>query len=144
MKWIYTHQHCWNYVFIDQHSGQFRTKNNPKIFLGLAINLFIPKIWKLILLTRDTKTFVAYSWEFGVLSKDQFLVDDFLTSLCISIWHLNKIVTRIYFLVTQESKGLIFNSSWGLRIFSFFPMLVTRQKNIFLYFHTELKTYHLF
>ena len=108
------------------------------------INLFIPKIWKLILLTRDTQTFVAYSWEFGVLSKDQFLVDDFLTSPYISIWHLNKIVTRIYFLVTQESKGLIFNSSWGLRIFSFCPMLETRQKNIFIHFHTELKTYHLF
>ena len=32
----------------------------------------------------------------------------------------------------KESKGLRFDSSWGLRIF-FCPTLVTRQKNIFLY-----------
>ena len=32
--------------------------------------------------------------------------------------------------------------SWGLKIFSC-PTLETRRKNIFLYFFTELKTYHL-
>ena len=42
---------------------------------------------------------------------------------------------------SAESGGLRFNSSWGLRIFSFSH---TRDKteNMFLYFFTELKTYH--
>ena len=41
-----------------------------------------------------------------------------------------------------ESKGLRFDSSWGLRIFFPFPMLVIRQKYLF-YFFIKLKTYHL-
>ena len=44
---------------------------------------------------------------------------------------------------SMESDGLRFNSSLELRVF-LYPMLVTRRKkNIFLYFFTELKTYHL-
>ena len=38
--------------------------------------------------------------------------------------------------------GLRFNSSWGLRIFSL-SNACDKTKNIFLYFFTELKTYHL-
>ena len=38
--------------------------------------------------------------------------------------------------------GLRFNSSWGLRIFSL-SNAHDKTKNIFLYFFTELKTYHL-
>ena len=34
--------------------------------------------------------------------------------------------------------------SWGLKQFFLCPTLVTRRKDIFLYFFTELKTYHLF
>ena len=41
-----------------------------------------------------------------------------------------------------ESKGLRFDSSWGLRIFFPFPMLVIRQKYLY-YFFIKLKTYHL-
>ena len=41
-----------------------------------------------------------------------------------------------------ESEGLRFDSSWGLRIFFPFPMLLIRQKYLF-YFFTKLKTYHL-
>ena len=39
-------------------------------------------------------------------------------------------------------KGLRFNSSWGLRIFSL-SHCHDKVKNILLYFFTELKTYHL-
>ena len=38
--------------------------------------------------------------------------------------------------------GLRFNSSWGLRIFSL-SKARDKTKNIFLYFFTELKTYHV-
>ena len=38
--------------------------------------------------------------------------------------------------------GLRFNSSWGLRIFSL-SNACDKTKNIFLYFFTELKTYHV-
>ena len=41
-----------------------------------------------------------------------------------------------------KSKALRFNSSWGLRIFSLCHTC-DKTKNIFLYFFTELKTYHL-
>ena len=44
---------------------------------------------------------------------------------------------------SAESEGLRFDSSWGLRIFSSFYTR-GKTKNIFLYFFTELKTYHLF
>ena len=43
---------------------------------------------------------------------------------------------------SAESEGLRFDSSWGLRIFSF-SHAREMTKNIFLYFFTELKTYHL-
>ena len=43
---------------------------------------------------------------------------------------------------SAESEDLRFDSSWGLRIF-LRPTLVTRRKNIFPYFFTELKTYYL-
>ena len=43
---------------------------------------------------------------------------------------------------SAEPEGLRFAFSWGLRIIFFCPMLVTRRKVIFLYFFTELKTYH--
>ena len=43
---------------------------------------------------------------------------------------------------STESEGLRFDSSWGLRIFSF-SHACEMTKNIFLYFFTELKTYHL-
>ena len=39
-------------------------------------------------------------------------------------------------------EGLRFNSSWGLRIFSL-SNARDKTKNIFLYFFTELKTYHV-
>ena len=42
----------------------------------------------------------------------------------------------------SEFTGLGFNSSWGLKIFSL-SHAVEKTKNIFLYFFTELKTYHL-
>ena len=43
----------------------------------------------------------------------------------------------------MESDGLRRNSSLELRVF-LYPMLVTRRnKNLFLYFFTELKTYHV-
>ena len=41
-----------------------------------------------------------------------------------------------------ESEGLRFDTSWGLRIFSL-SHARDKTKNIFLYFFTELKTYHL-
>ena len=44
---------------------------------------------------------------------------------------------------SAESRGLRFDSSWGLRIFSFVPRSWQDEKNIFLYFFTELKTEHL-
>ena len=44
--------------------------------------------------------------------------------------------------VSAESEGLRFNSSWGLRIFSF-SQARDITKDIFLYFFTEHKTYHL-
>ena len=40
------------------------------------------------------------------------------------------------------SEGLRFISSWGLRIFSL-SIACNKMKNIFLYFFTGLKTYHL-
>ena len=44
---------------------------------------------------------------------------------------------------SMESDGLRRNSSLELRVF-LYPMLVTRRKkNLFLYFFTELKTYHV-
>ena len=43
---------------------------------------------------------------------------------------------------SAESEGLTLDSSWGLRIFSLSHAL-DKMKNIFLYFFTELKTYHL-
>ena len=43
---------------------------------------------------------------------------------------------------SAESKGLRLDSSWGLRIFSL-SQARDKTKNIFLYFFTELKTYHL-
>ena len=43
---------------------------------------------------------------------------------------------------SAESEGLRFDSLWGLRIFSF-SHAREMTKNIFLYFFTELKTYHL-
>ena len=43
---------------------------------------------------------------------------------------------------SAESEGLRFDSSWGLRIFSL-SHARDKTKNIFLYFFTELKTYHL-
>ena len=43
---------------------------------------------------------------------------------------------------SKESEGLRFDSSWGLRIFSL-SHARDKTKNIFLYFFTELKTYHL-
>ena len=42
----------------------------------------------------------------------------------------------------SESEGLRFNSSWGLRIF-LCSVLLKKPNFIFLYFFTELKTYHL-
>ena len=44
---------------------------------------------------------------------------------------------------SAESEGLRFDSSWGLRIFSL-SHARDKTKNIFLYFFTELKTYHLY
>ena len=41
------------------------------------------------------------------------------------------------------SEGLWFDSSWGLRIFSLYHTRDKTKKNTFLYFFTELKTYHL-
>ena len=43
---------------------------------------------------------------------------------------------------SAESEGLRFDSLWGLRIFSL-SHARDKTKNIFLYFFTELKTYHL-
>ena len=43
---------------------------------------------------------------------------------------------------SAESEDLRFNSSWGLRIFSL-SHARDKTKNIFLYFFTELRTYHL-
>ena len=43
---------------------------------------------------------------------------------------------------SAESEGLRFDSSWELRIFSL-SHARDKTKNIFLYFFTELKTYHL-
>ena len=43
---------------------------------------------------------------------------------------------------STESEGLRFISSWGLRIFSL-SKARDKTKNIFLYFFTELKTYHV-
>ena len=43
---------------------------------------------------------------------------------------------------SAESEGLRFDSSWDSEFFHC-PTLVTRRKDIFLYFSTELKTYHL-
>ena len=43
---------------------------------------------------------------------------------------------------SAESEGLRFDSSWGLRIFSL-SHARGKTKNIFHYFLTELKTYHL-
>ena len=43
---------------------------------------------------------------------------------------------------SMESEGPSFNSSWELRIFSL-SNARDKTKNIFLYFFTELKTYHL-
>ena len=44
--------------------------------------------------------------------------------------------------VSAESEGLRFDSSWGLRSFSF-SLARDKKKNILLYFFTELKTYHI-
>ena len=44
--------------------------------------------------------------------------------------------------VSAESEGLRFDSSWGLKSFSF-SHAREKKKNIFLYFFTELKTYHI-
>ena len=42
---------------------------------------------------------------------------------------------------SAESEGVRLDSSW--RLFFRCPTLVTRRKNIFLHFFTELKTYYL-
>ena len=70
---------------------------------------------------------------------DLFMKDVTHNSLCGSVVEHQRV----------ESKVLRFYSSWGLMrwpvdswIF-FCPMLATRQKNIFLYFFTNLKTNHL-
>ena len=44
--------------------------------------------------------------------------------------------------VSAESEGLRFDSSWGLRSFSF-SLVCDKKKNIFLYFFIELKTYQI-
>ena len=44
--------------------------------------------------------------------------------------------------VSAESEGLRFDSSWGLRSYSF-SLVREKKKNIFLYFFTELKTYQI-
>ena len=44
--------------------------------------------------------------------------------------------------MSAESEGLRFNSSWGLRSYSF-SLVRDKKKNIFLYFFTELKTYQI-
>ena len=44
--------------------------------------------------------------------------------------------------VSAESEGLRFDSSWGLESYSF-SLARDKKKNIFLYFFTELKTYHI-
>ena len=43
---------------------------------------------------------------------------------------------------SAESEGQQFHSSWGLRIFPLSHAHI-KTKTIFLYFSTELKTYHL-
>ena len=43
---------------------------------------------------------------------------------------------------TPESQGIRFNSTLGFKIFSLLHAC-DRQKNVFLYFFTELKPYHL-
>ena len=45
--------------------------------------------------------------------------------------------------VSAESEGLRFDSSWGLRKCFSFSLARDKKKNIFLYFSTELKKYHL-
>ena len=42
---------------------------------------------------------------------------------------------------SAESESLRFDSSWGLRSYSF-SLARDKKKNIFLYFFTKLKTYH--
>ena len=44
---------------------------------------------------------------------------------------------------SAESEGLRFDSSWGLRIFSFSHAREMTKEHIFLFFFTEFKTYHL-
>ena len=44
--------------------------------------------------------------------------------------------------MSAEPEGLRFDSSWGHRSFSF-SHARDKKKNIFLYFFTELKTYHI-
>ena len=55
---------------------------------------------------------------------------------------LNKKVVEHW---SAESEGLRFDSSWGLKIFSLSHARdnTKKNKNTFLYFFTELKTFHL-
>ena len=75
-------------------------------------------------------------------AKKQRLLQSFIFISTITSWDYGYQFWATETTVSAESEGLRFDSSWGLRSFSF-SLARDKKKNIFLYFFTELKTYHL-